>query len=580
MRNYISNMGTLLEEKKKNRQFLDPQLIVETWKDIEAYYIDLEKRYLKDEKALEQWLRDRSELEAILEEDAAWRYIKMNCDTDKKELAESFNYFIAEIEPHVQKYSNILDEKIYKSGLLEKLDKRKYYVFIRSLKKRMEIFREKNLPIIAQMQKEEQEYGNISSQMTINYDDKELTLQQAANYLREINRNIRQEVYELINTRREQEIDNLNEIFNSLLKKRYEVAQNADFKNYRDYRFDALGRFDYKPEDCYEFHQSILVEVCPMVDEINKRRKAKLELDTLKPWDMEADQDRKPPLEPFTNSRELIDKTIQCFRNIRPAYAEYLKIMDKNGYFDLDSRIGKAPGGFNYPLYESNVPFVFMNAVGNLRDLETMVHEGGHAIHSFLSKDLELVDFKNVPAEVAELASMSMELISMEHWEVFFKKKEDLIRAKRSQLEGVIKILPWIACVDKFQHWLYLNPNHTVAEREQSWKNIYEDFDSSQIDWSGQEISFRTQWQRQLHIFNYPFYYIEYGIAQLGAISIWKNYKTNNEKTLNAYDKALSLGYSVPISEIYETAGIKFSFSKDYIHDLMVFVKNELEKLK
>ncbi|MBN1185909.1 MAG: M3 family oligoendopeptidase [Bacteroidales bacterium] len=573
-------MTSLLREKRKNRRFVSSQLIVETWKDVEPYYVDLETRRLNDAVDLTKWLLDRSELESILEEDAAWRYIKMNCDTVKKELADSFNYFVMEIEPQINKYSNILDAKVYSSRLLDKIDQNKYFIYVRSLKKRMEIFRENNLPLIAQLQKDEQEYGTISSQMTIHYDDKELTLQQAANYLRDIDREVRQEVYELICKRRDKEIDRFNEIFDNLVKKRHQVALNADFRNFRDYRFDALGRFDYNADDCFQFHQSIFHEVCPIVDEMHKRRKAKLELRILKPWDLEVDTDRKDPLKPFLNSRELINKTIQCFREIRPKYAEFLKIMDKNGYLDLDSRIGKAPGGFNYPLYESNVPFVFMNSAGNLRDLETMVHEGGHAIHSFLSKDIELVDYKNVPAEVAELASMSMELISMEHWGVFFPNREDLLRAKRSQLEGIIKILPWIASIDKFQHWLYLNPNHSITDREQSWKEIYTAYGSSNIDWRGQETSFNNQWQRQLHIFNYPFYYIEYGIAQLGAISIWHNYKNDREKTLNEFEAALRLGYSVPISEIYETAGIKFNFSREYIHELMTFVQRELEAME
>ena len=250
--------------------------------------------------------------------------------------------------------------------------------------------------------------------------------------------------------------------------------------------------------------------------------------------------------------------------------------MQERGFLDLDSRKGKAPGGYNYPLYESNIPFIFMNATGNVRDLTTMVHEGGHAIHSFLSKDLELVYFKELTSEIAELASMSMELISMEHWDIFFDNKEELKRAKLEQIRGLITVLPWIATVDKFQHWIYTHPTHSVPDRIENWNKIARKFSSKIIDYETCEWYFTNSWQKQLHIFEVPFYYIEYGFAQLGAIAIWRNYKLNPEKTLNQYENALKLGYSVPISQVYETAGIKFDFSEKYIGELMEFVKKEL----
>ncbi len=250
--------------------------------------------------------------------------------------------------------------------------------------------------------------------------------------------------------------------------------------------------------------------------------------------------------------------------------------MKKNSYLDLESRKGKAPGGFNYPLYESNIPFIFTNATGNLRDVETLMHEGGHAVHSFLSSNLELVDFKGLPSEVAELASMSMELISMSAWDEFFDNEEDLKRAKRHQLEGVLKVLPWIAIVDKFQHLLYLTPDHNSEEREKIWKETAAEFGSKIIDKQGYEKYFDSAWQRQLHIFEVPFYYIEYGIAQLGAIAVWRNYFNNKETALNNFENALKLGYSKPIPEIYKTAGIEFNFSAEYIGELMDFVEKQL----
>ena len=298
-----------------------------------------------------------------------------------------------------------------------------------------------------------------------------------------------------------------------------------------------------------------------------------------RPWDTSVDEEGLPPLKPFANAQELIDRTIECFNKLDPFFGECIDTMQKLKRLDLDSRLGKAPGGYQYPLYETDVPFIFMNSVGLHRDLVTMVHEGGHAIHSFLDFNLELVDFKSPPSEVAELASMSMELMSMEHWDVFFKTEEELKRAKRQQLESVMDTLPWIAAIDRFQHWLYTNPDHTLEQRYEEWERIIGDFGSNEINYKGLENNLRRRWQVQLHLFEVPFYYIEYGFAQLGAIAVWRNYKTNPKKAVEDYKKALALGYTKSIPKIYETAGVKFDFSPDYIKELMDFVKAEYENI-
>lgn len=561
------------------QKFLQPDLKIETWQDIEKFFISLKNREINSVSELEKWLENRSELEAKLEENLAWRYIKMTCDTQNKELQQSYEFFVTEIEPKVNEYANLLNKKFINSEYFEKLDDEKYFTLVRSKKKEIEIFREENIPIIAELQKIEQEFGKISGAMSIEYNGKELTMQQAANYLKNTNRQVREEVYRLINERRIKDVDKLNFIFTRLVKKRMKLAENANYDNYRDYKFAAMGRFDYTPKDCFDFHNSIEKQVNPLAENLAVQHKQKLKLDKLKPWDLAVDSELRPALKVFENPEKLIQKTITCFSEIRPKYGEFIAIMQKNGYLDLESRKGKAPGGYNYPLYESNIPFIFMNATGNVRDLTTMVHEGGHAIHTFLVKNLKLVDFKSTPSEVAELASMSMELISMEHWHHFFQNEQDLKRAKKQQLEDIIKVLPWIAAVDKFQHWIYTNPTHSVPDRIENWIKIYKQFSPKIVDWETCEWFFANTWQKQLHIFEVPFYYIEYGFAQLGAIAIWKNYKSDPEKTLDQYEKALSLGYSKTIPEIYQTAGIKFDFSEKYIGELMQFVKKELEKI-
>jgi oligoendopeptidase F len=253
--------------------------------------------------------------------------------------------------------------------------------------------------------------------------------------------------------------------------------------------------------------------------------------------------------------------------------------MQKMNRLDLESRIGKAPGGYNYPLMETDVPFIFMNAVGLLRDMVTMVHEGGHAVHAFLAADLELTEFKSTPSEVAELASMSMELISMEHWDAFFENADELKRAKKEQLDDVLKGLPWIAMIDKFQHWIYTNPTHTHEERYTYWLSLTTDFGTGVIEYSGLENNLKRSWQSQLHLFEVPFYYIEYGMAQLGAIAVWRNYKQNPTYALQNYKNALALGYTKTIPELYTVAGIKFDFSPEYVKELADFVKSEYELL-
>jgi oligoendopeptidase F len=561
------------------RNYLSKDLEIQTFADIEPYFEDLQGRTLNTQKKVWQWLIDRSELESVISEDLGWRYIKMNCQTDDKELANDFNTFVSAIEPQIAIASNKLDLKFNEPAVQNYIDKAKLFTVIREIKKDIDLFREANVPLEAELQKKEQEFGILASKMMVVYNNQEHTLQSAANFLKDTNRQIREEVYRLINHRRIQDKDALNTLLTAQIKLRQQIAINAGFDNFRDYKFKSMGRFDYSVADCRAFHNAIAQAVVPLVDTQLKKRKEQLHLETLKPWDLEVDVALKAPLKPFENVNELIRKAIFCFRDLDLEFGIYLNEMNKMGYLNLDSRKHKAPGGFNYPLHESNIPFIFMNATGNLDDMTTMMHEGGHAIHAYLSAHLELVNFKDVPSEIAELASMSMELLTMDFWHHFFEDEDELKRAKRTHLESILTILPWIAKVDKFQHFLYENPNHTVEERQNAWLAINQEFSSNIVDYTGLEEYKQNLWQRQLHIFEIPFYYIEYGIAQLGAIAIWKNYKKDKTLALNQFKNALKMGYTSPIPDIYKAAGIEFNFSEDYITNLMDFVQAELKKL-
>lgn len=567
-----------LKITKKQRLYIPADLSVQ-WENLEPLFNELTLRPINSVEELEKWLRDRSELEAALEEDFAWRYIRMTCDTTDEKLLSDFQFFATDIEPKIAPVNNALNKKFIESEFTEELDKDKYFVYTRGIKKALELFREENIPLQTQIQVEQQKYQAITGAMSVHLGDKEYTLEQAAVFLKDTNRSIRQEAWQAITERRLRDKDKLDELFNALLKLRHQVARNAGFENFRDYMFQALGRFDYTPHDCYKFHEAIEKEIVPILRKQAEKRREALGIDQLKPWDMDVDISGQPALKPFKTGEELIEKSIKCFHGLDPYIGERLEIMRSNGFFDVESRKGKAPGGYNYPLAESGAPFIFMNSAGTFRDLTTMVHEGGHAVHTFISSGLELNDFKHLPSEVAELASMSMELISMDRWDVFFDNPEDLKRAKKDQLKDVLKTLPWVAVVDQFQHWIYTNPDHTSEERAEAWKKIFEPFGNSFADWSEYPLALENLWQKQLHIFEVPFYYVEYGIAQLGAIAVWKNYKKDPVKGLDSYLEALKLGYTKTIKEIYETAGIEFNFSASYVAELAEFVKEELKKL-
>jgi oligoendopeptidase F len=563
--------------KRPARRFVPEDFVLTSWDKLKPYFDNLLERPVDTVADLRKWFVDRSELESIISEDLAWRYIRMTCYTENEEYSQSYQEFIQKIQPEIAPYSDKLNKKAAASPFLDTLAKEEGYdILIRNLRKEIEIFREENVPIFTEITTETQKYAQISGAMTVEVDGKTLTLQQASVYLLSTDRAKREEVYRKINARRLRDKDELDELFTKLIKLRHRVAVNAGFSNFRDYMFKALGRFDYTPQDCLDFHEAIQHEVVPLLNQFALERKKSLGVDALRPWDKAVDPEGREALKPFSNGQELADKTIEVFSRLDKYLGQCLSIMRAMGHLDLESRIGKAPGGYNYPLAEVGVPFIFMNATSTLRDMVTIMHEGGHAIHNFLTRDLSLNDFKSTPSEVAELASMSMELISMDHWGVFFENEADLKRAKHEHLEDIIETLPWVATIDKFQHWIYENPDHTTEERRAEWNKIFARFSDSVTDWSGLEEARDYLWQKQLHLYEVPFYYIEYGMAQLGAIAVWRNFRENPAKGLADYQNALRLGNLRTIPEIYKAANIRFDFSREYISKLMKFTNSEI----
>jgi len=559
------------------RSYVDQVFKCDAWEKVEGYLKELASREYTTKEEFIQWLRDKSEFEAVLEEDMAWRYIRMTIDTTDAEKSEAYRFFVTEIQPNIAPFEDQLNKKMLAAPWIAELaEDEAYAIYFRAVKTALDLFREENIAIETEINTFSQEYGAISGRQTIEYDGKTLTMPQASIYLKNPDEAVRKTVFGLIVNRREQDREQLDELFTKLVQLRHRLAVNAGCADFREYKFKALGRFDYSVQDCLDFHESIETLIVPLIKKMNEEQARLLGKHKLKPWDTEVDPTGKAPLKPFESGKDLLAGSIDMFRKLDPFFGECLTTMDKQGYLDLDSKQGKSPGGYNYPLYESGIPFIFMNAAGAQRDLVTMVHEGGHAVHSFLSRDLELTGFKSLPSEVAELASMSMELITMEEWSRFYDNADDLNRAKKEQLESILKVLPWIATIDAFQHWIYTNPEHTVAERTSAWLALGKRFGTGMIDYEGYEFVKESSWHRQLHLFEVPFYYIEYGIAQLGALGVWRNYKKDAASALSDYKKALALGYTKSIPEIYKTAGLRFDFSKENVKELAGMIENEL----
>jgi len=565
--------------EKKTRCYLPEAFRIDSWEDLSSYFEELESRILSSKEDLEKWLRDCSELESVVSEEVCWRQIRMTCDTEDPQLAESFEFFMTSIQPMIQPVADRLNRKLIDCPFTATLDSEKYFTYLRNVRKNIELFRESNVPIQSALAVAQQEYGVISGKMTIEVKGAEYTLAQASRFLEDPDRSLRKSVYHKIFQRRAQDREKLESLFEGLLEKRQQLALNAGYADYRSYRFAELGRFDYSPKDCELFHRAVREQVMPLVNELMEAKRKQLGVDRLRPWDLEAEPIGTQPLRPFQAGDELIEKTIGCLQRLDPFFSSCISTMLEMGRLDVESRKGKAPGGYNCPLAETGAPFIFMNAAGTLDDVTTMVHESGHAVHSFLCHPLELNGFKEYPTEIAEVASMSMELFTMDHWSNFFSDPKELKRAKQQQLERVILLFPWIATIDAFQHWLYLHPGHSRAERETVWLEILDTYTSPVVDVTGTESYRSILWQRQLHLFEVPFYYIEYGIAQLGAIGMWQQYQQNPDLALSRYRKALQAGGTRTLPELFALAGLQFDLSPQHIGTLMRFVKTALEKI-
>ena len=558
--------------------FVNADIDATQWENIGPLYQSLMDRELKCQRCLEKLLLDRSDLDALVSEAGANLYITMTRHTDDEAANKAYEAFVQGVEPEHKKASFELDKKVAESPHAEKLDQDRYGVLLRGTRTSVELFREENVPIQTELALLDQKYSQVVGAMTCDFEGETRTMPQMQRYLEDQDRALRERAWQAISERRMQDKDTMDDIFDQMIAKRHQIALNAGFENFRDYQHTAMQRYDYTPDDCATFHQAIEEVVVPLRRRLDAERASELGIDPLRPWDGAVDVKGREPLRPFETAEELVERSSRAFQRMDSQLAGYFDSLREGDCLDLETRKGKAPGGYQYNRDFSRKPFIFMNAAGLHRDLETMVHEAGHAFHSCLSDHDPLVAYRHSPIEFAEVASMSMELLAYPYLDEFYNA-EEADRARREHLEAMARTLSWIAQVDAFQHWIYLNPQHTREDRRAQWIQLENRFGGT-ASWEGFEDAHEHTWHRQLHIFGIPFYYIEYGIAQLGALQVWLNSMRNGEAVaIEAYKNALSLGGSKPLPDLFEAAGCRFDFGPAIVGELMQAVNQELESL-
>jgi oligoendopeptidase F len=556
-------------------RWIPKTLDFDDWKQLEPLFNDLEKS--AKTKDLKAWLQDWSEFESAWNEESSRRYVAMTCDTENAEKEKKYLHLETVIGPLAKPRWQTLKKLYLDHPKRKSLPKNVYGVMDRFIANEFELYREENIALEAKDAELRQKYQKITGSMTVTYDGKEQTLQQVARHLEENDRARRQEVWELIAKRRLQDCPALEDLYDEMVKVRTQIGRNAGFKDYRDYTFRARGRFDYTPKHCFDFHRANEKAVVPALRRRHERRRKLLGVDPLRPWDLAVDPEGRAPLRPFKTMKELMDGCGRIFKKVHPDFAKMFDYIRKKDYLDLDSRKGKAPGGYQTVFEVERVPFIFSNSAGLHGDVETLLHEGGHSFHSIQCRHLEPRFNRDYPTEFAEVASMGMELLGQPYLEEFYPKKE-ADRARAHHLEGLLSTYAWVATIDAFQHWVYTDPDHSRVDRKNAWLDLRRRLGGAE-DWTGYEELKAYNWHRQLHLFTVPFYYIEYGIAQTGALQVWRNAKKSRKNAIAKYRAGEALGWTRPLPDLFKAAGLKFDFGEKTIGPLIKTALEDLEKL-
>ena len=562
------------------RQFVPQHLDVADWSQLEPLFVTLRDRPITSRAQLERWLLDYSELSSVIDEYGARRHIDKSCHTDDPEIEKRFMHFVEQIEPKVKPLAFALQKRFLESPYRAELNDQRHQILARQWQSEVDIYRDENVALQTEITRLVNDYDKTCGAVMVSFRGQDYTMQQMMRFSEENDRVLREEAWRATTRRQLRDRDHISEIFDQILAHRQRLAINAGFADFRGYIWKSLKRFDYTPDDCVRFAEAIETCCMPVVRELDRQRASDLKLEVLRPWDFSVDPLGRDPLRPFDDKdiAGFIDKTHSIFQRISPALADDFDSLKRNQNLDLGTRRGKQPGGYQSTLHETRQPFIFMNAAGVQRDVDTLLHEGGHAFHALASAHEPLMFLRDAPIEFCEVASMTMELFGAEHLDLFYNPAGHA-RARRRHLEGIIRLFPWVATIDQLQHWLYANPGHTREQRTEHWLGLRDRF-ASKTDWSGLEDVRATGWHQQLHLFHVPFYYVEYAIAQLGALQLWMKAKDDPQRALSNYRAALKLGGTRPLPELFSAAGIRFDFSEKTLKPLMDAVGEELATLE
>ncbi len=552
------------------------------WSQIEPYYHELADRPLTHAD-VDQWLLDWTKLAELIGESYTRLWVATTVDTTDEAGVKRFHAFLSDIMEKVDPAEQKLREKLLANGL----SPAGFEIPLRNIRTDAELFREANVPLNTKEQKLGNEYDRVIGAQTVQWEGKELTLPQLKPIFHTADRPTREQVWRLEEARRKADRETLNQLWQQFMDLRLKQAANAGYKDYRAYRWLQFKRFEYTPEDCLTFHDAIEKAVVPAANRIYQRLQQKLGVESVRPWDLDRDDvypPSRPPLHPFQTIEELENKAEAIFKRVDPYLAGHFTTMRRENLLDLDNRKGKAPGGYCTDLFVAKRAFIFMNSVGIHDDVQTLLHEAGHAFHAFESVKLPYVQQRNIPIEMCEVASMSMELLCAPYLttaEGGYYTPANAARARIEHMQQMILFWPYMAVVDAFQHWAYMNHQAASdpANCDAEWDALWQRFIPG-VDWSELDEARKTGWHRKSHIFTAPLYYVDYGLAQVGAVQVWRNAIQDQARAVQQYREALALGGTRPLPELFAAAGARFAFDVDTLSELVELIETTMQQLE
>ena len=550
-----------------------------TWDDVRPFYEDLFSRPV-DAGNVEEWLADWSRFESLLSEASALASFDYSCDTSDPARESAQLRFGAQISPKAQEQRVRLQERLVKLGYV----RAGLETTIERFRNQMRVFNEANVPLAAELSRLTTTWSKLIGSMTVEWNGIEKTPAQLLPYLESRDRSVRERAFKLRAEPYSQQRDAIADIFDDMYDLRQQTASNAGFQSFRDYAHQEKNRFAYAPEDCMRFHEAVEAAVLPAVDRILDRRRRTMKVDHLRPWDTSVDPLGRAALKPFADMDTFVGRAGNVFGHVDPAFRTYFETMIDANLLDLENRKGKAPGAYSQTLSFRKQPLIFMNAVGVDDDVRTLLHESGHAFHSFEAAKLPIIFQRHPGSEMAEVASMSMELLAApfigEASGGYYDEDEER-RSRAEHLEGIVMFFPHCASVDAFQHWIYLDEAGRDRDaRDAKWLQLRARFEGDGVDWTGLDRERVARWYQQPHFFSSPFYYIEYGIAQLGALQVWRNSLKDPEEAVRKYRAALALGATQPLPELFKAAGARLIFDSAGMSELIEVVEEEIAKLQ